>query len=68
MHQLAARGLEESSLTLGSALEEISACATELDRRPRFPREGFELLWRAGVLRSMESLFQGIWLHDSFRD
>lgn len=36
-------------MTLGSALEEISACATELDRRPRFPREGFELLWRAGV-------------------
>ncbi|HUA75829.1 MAG TPA: hypothetical protein VL988_13830 [Solirubrobacteraceae bacterium] len=40
-----------AALTMGEAIERISARAAPLDREPRFPRESFTDLAAAGVLR-----------------
>ncbi|HEX4465659.1 MAG TPA: acyl-CoA dehydrogenase family protein, partial [Solirubrobacteraceae bacterium] len=44
-------GPPTSPLSLDTALEEVAARASELDREPRFPQENFEALIASGLLR-----------------
>ncbi|MFZ1155310.1 MAG: acyl-CoA dehydrogenase family protein [Solirubrobacteraceae bacterium] len=49
MHRAAGLTLDASTTTFERALEQIAERAIELDGKPRFPRENFEVLMAAGI-------------------